>query len=139
MYIFLTNESIRLKMKLDGAAVNFSGSGEWRCSKMSFPIGFGGRLKNVISKDQELLEAAKTGNVEAIEKLTAKRRQSTAAQLIPRWLSFRNWPCWWQPNSFHNMTLSSQNVYFILLSFTGFNLQQNGSENWDPLRFQSHH
>lgn len=51
---------------------------------MSFPIGFGGRLKNVISKDQELLEAAKTGNVEAIEKLTAKRRQSTAAQLIPR-------------------------------------------------------
>ena len=42
-------------------------------------------MKGVITnKDQDLLEAAKTGNVEAIEKLTAKRRQSTAAQLIPR-------------------------------------------------------
>jgi hypothetical protein len=44
----------------------------------------GGKFKGVISKDQDLLDAAKHGNVEAIGKLTAKKRQSTASQFLPR-------------------------------------------------------
>jgi hypothetical protein len=43
----------------------------------------GGKFKGVISKDQDLLDAAKHGNVEAIGKLTAKKRQSTASQFLP--------------------------------------------------------
>ncbi|CAC5356886.1 ANKS1 [Mytilus coruscus] len=47
----------------------------------------GGKIKGVISsKDQDLLEAAKTGNVEAIVKLTSKKRQSTASQVFTSFL-----------------------------------------------------
>lgn len=46
----------------------------------------GGKFKGVISKDQDLLDAAKNGNVEAIGKLTAKKRQSTASQFLPSFL-----------------------------------------------------
>lgn len=43
------------------------------------------KIKSVISsKDQDLLEAAKSGDVEAIVKITSKKRQSTASQVFTR-------------------------------------------------------
>ncbi|XP_063399610.1 ankyrin repeat and SAM domain-containing protein 1A-like isoform X5 [Mytilus trossulus] len=45
------------------------------------------KIKSVISsKDQDLLEAAKSGDVEAIVKITSKKRQSTASQVFTSFL-----------------------------------------------------
>lgn len=76
-------------MRLPGAKWNYrwscknSGSDKKDVEKMALST-IGGKFKGVISKDQDLLDAAKHGNVEAIGKLTAKKRQSTASQFLPR-------------------------------------------------------